>query len=396
MGTYANTYTANSSSTFNANDQVFAVGNGTGTGARSNVLTVYKSGEININDAFSLPTTDGTANQILETDGAGQLSWVTPSTTPTASNGLSIGGGDVQLGGTLTQNTTVTQGNFSLTHNLNANGDYIIQDNGTGKFQVDSNGDTTLGGDLIIRPTSISSATSAIELTSSGTVGNIEMFNGLTLRNRFTALGDSYIDGGDFGLGSTSPNYQLDVVDNLVSFVASFTNENTAAQADGIRIQISAGNPNPSAYYAGFYRGTGNLTGRISGTAAGTGVQYLTTSDARLKTRFQPVSNALTTINKMEPTWYEYKENLGTKELGFIAQDLQKAYPQAVAGSPSDDPNETPMMIDYGRLTPILTAGIKELHKKVTQLENENNALKKKLSKLERLEARLDALENKK
>ena len=53
------------------------------------------------------------------------------------------------------------------------------------------------------------------------------------------------------------------------------------------------------------------------------------------------------------------------------------------------------MMVDYGRLTPILTAGIKELIKEVNSLKTENAILKAKLEKLETLESRILALENK-
>jgi hypothetical protein len=34
--------------------------------------------------AITIPNTDGTANQVLKTDGSGSLSWSTPSTTATA------------------------------------------------------------------------------------------------------------------------------------------------------------------------------------------------------------------------------------------------------------------------------------------------------------------------
>ena len=38
------------------------------------------SGVIRFNNAYSFPTTDGSADQVLKTDGAGQLSWTTMST----------------------------------------------------------------------------------------------------------------------------------------------------------------------------------------------------------------------------------------------------------------------------------------------------------------------------
>ena len=37
------------------------------------------NGTLNINNAFSFPTADGIANQVLQTDGSGSLSWTTPT-----------------------------------------------------------------------------------------------------------------------------------------------------------------------------------------------------------------------------------------------------------------------------------------------------------------------------
>ncbi|MFN4255444.1 MAG: hypothetical protein ACK4Q5_10605 [Saprospiraceae bacterium] len=47
----------------------------------NNLLRV--NGTLNINNAYSLPTSDGTANQVLQTDGNGTVSWATPSSGPT-------------------------------------------------------------------------------------------------------------------------------------------------------------------------------------------------------------------------------------------------------------------------------------------------------------------------
>lgn len=90
----------------------------------------------------------------------------------------------------------------------------------------------------------------------------------------------------------------------------------------------------------------------------------------------------------------------GDQEMGFLAQELQKVYPNAVAGSPDSDPKTEPMMVDYAKITPLLTAGIQELQQKVNTLEDnvadleaENTALKATVAKYEDLEARIAALE---
>ncbi|MGB1040274.1 MAG: tail fiber domain-containing protein, partial [Flavobacteriales bacterium] len=54
---------------------LFIVGNGNNPASLSNALTVYKNGDVEINDAYTLPTNDGATNQVITTDGSGNLSW---------------------------------------------------------------------------------------------------------------------------------------------------------------------------------------------------------------------------------------------------------------------------------------------------------------------------------
>jgi len=81
LGNYNTTYTPNSTAGIDASDRLLSVGNGTSPAARSNALTIYKSGLININDAYNLPLADGTNGQVMTTDGAGNISFTTVSST---------------------------------------------------------------------------------------------------------------------------------------------------------------------------------------------------------------------------------------------------------------------------------------------------------------------------
>ena len=77
VGSYPTTYTLNApdNATFNSADRALVVGIGTGTGNRKNALEIWKDGSVIINDAYTLPKTDGTADQLMVTDGSGNLSW---------------------------------------------------------------------------------------------------------------------------------------------------------------------------------------------------------------------------------------------------------------------------------------------------------------------------------
>ena len=58
-------------------NQLFSIGNGTSDIDRHNAFSVDMDGSVHINDAYTLPISDGTANQVLKTDGAGTTSWTT-------------------------------------------------------------------------------------------------------------------------------------------------------------------------------------------------------------------------------------------------------------------------------------------------------------------------------
>ena len=57
---------------------LLSIGNGDYYTGRSNALAVYYDGRLEINDAYTFPTSDGTAAQVLSTDGSGQINWTTP------------------------------------------------------------------------------------------------------------------------------------------------------------------------------------------------------------------------------------------------------------------------------------------------------------------------------
>lgn len=67
---------------WNNNDPLFEVGIGTSNLSRANALTVYKNGVVKINDAYDLPTSDGTNGQVLTTNGSGTTSWSSTISTP--------------------------------------------------------------------------------------------------------------------------------------------------------------------------------------------------------------------------------------------------------------------------------------------------------------------------
>ena len=96
IGAYNTDYAPNSTNAWNSSDRLFSVGNGS-YNAKSNALTIYKDGKMNINDAYDMPLADGTTGQVLTTDGAGVTSWAATTDNQTLSlsgDTLSIAAGN--------------------------------------------------------------------------------------------------------------------------------------------------------------------------------------------------------------------------------------------------------------------------------------------------------------
>lgn len=89
IGQY-NTAGGGTATSWVATDNIFTIGNGSST-TNSNAFQVKKNGNttiagtlsvgdaINVNGNYTLPSTDGSSEQVLQTDGSGTLSWTTPA-----------------------------------------------------------------------------------------------------------------------------------------------------------------------------------------------------------------------------------------------------------------------------------------------------------------------------
>jgi hypothetical protein len=186
-----------------------------------------------------------------------------------------------------------------------------------------------------------------------------------------------YVRGdGNIGLGYSAPAYRLHVLDSVAgSYVAEIYNQDTGTTARGIRIRAgsSAGNPGTSNLFVVFANGSGTTKGTINGDGAG-GVNYNTTSDRRLKENIATTSSGLDTLMKVSVRDFDFITDPEHRKLqGFIAQELNDVYPQAVSqnGDNGTDPlasTSVPWAVDYGRVTPLIVRAVQDLNLKLEDL----------------------------
>lgn len=177
---------------------------------------------------------------------------------------------------------------------------------------------------------------------------------------------------GNVGIGTASPGAALEIKrDSTTGVPVLFNDPNTDGVGRGM---------------VNFYR-SGALVGQISTTNGGT--NFTSISDRRLKKDFEPVRDALEKVDQIEVRKFRFKtqsEN-DPKTTGFVAQQLRPIVPYAVTGNEKEkdeNGNIQYMSVDYGKLTPLLTAAIQELRKENEALKQENKDIRSRLERLER------------
>jgi hypothetical protein len=115
----------------------------------------------------------------------------------------------------------------------------------------------------------------------------------------------------------------------------------------------------------------------VSGAHCTSAGVWTNASDARLKKNITPLSYGLKEIMQLMPVAYDMKADQ-TKQVGFIAQDVQKIIPELVSGTEGDLSKGENLGMSYGNLTAILTKAIQEQQAMIEALQKEIELLKNK------------------
>jgi hypothetical protein len=171
---------------------------------------------------------------------------------------------------------------------------------------------------------------------------------------------------GNFLVGTTSTtfsstNYGLCFTPNAASFITV----DTAAP------NLNLSRNNNGDIFA-FYR-AGTQRGWIS--VETTGTTYGNLSDRRAKENFADSPSALSTIDQVKVTSFDWKEG-GHTTYGFVAQDLNSVLPFAVTVGDDSDVIEKPWGIDNTKIVPYLTKAIQEQQAMIETLQAEVALLK--------------------
>ncbi len=220
--------------------------------------------------------------------------------------------------------------------------------------------------------------TTSLDGISNWGVGDWAAFNGSVWQRveggadlngvNLSVSGNAVIGDTTFALGTTRLYVKGDATNPAARFWAN--TDTTSVYAGVFRHESTT-----AGAYIQFVTDSNVETGRIY-DSAGT-MQYASSSDARLKTNIQPIQNGLSSVLALNACTFDMRrgENTFIPSAGLIAQEVHEVYP-FVVGIGGDDENTNPWSVDYGKLTPLLIAAIKEQQAQIETLKAEVATLK--------------------
>jgi fibronectin-binding autotransporter adhesin len=277
---------------------------------------------------------------------------VTASGMTINSGGLSVSGGE-----------TISAGGLAVTAGVTVNsGGIVVSQNGmsvSGGVTVSSMGLVVNGG-MTIADTGFYVA-SAATFASTLSVGDA-----MTVQGAFTA--SSLSVAGTTELGSTLS------VASQVTIAGTLSVASSLSASGDVTIGGMLNVANTASVASLTVTGDVNVMGTVY-TPSGT----VQTSDRRLKSQIQPLSDSLSKVKSLRGVYYRWAVPVqdgcwfdDRRHVGLMAQDVQQVLPEAVKPLPGKDDY---LGIDYPLLVPLLLEAIKELESKVQVLDKTIDSL---------------------
>jgi len=359
--------------------------------------TAFRAQAQAANVTYTLPAADGTNGYYFATNGSGTLSWA-----PNSLDNLS----DAKLGGTGFTSSLIV--GHQTTGSPGAGDAEANSALGFGTFQS-----ITIGDDnTAVGETALMSMTTAIRNTA---VGAKAMRSGTGSENTYVGA----YSGGPFvgttgannvGVGATALNDLTSGSNNVAighSAGAGLTTGSSnvfIGYSSGPNANVSnklyidnAANGATSLIYGEFDNDILRFNGRV-GIGGAPGATYeldvvgdinysgalSNVSDARLKRNILSISNALDIVLRLRPVSYEKRANLLSndytmKQLGFIAQEVEKVLPNSVNTAPTADAIKS---VDYISIIPVLTKALQEQQQMINKQQAEIDELRQLIKRM--------------
>lgn len=343
---------------------------GTHFGVHSEVLKVgsyagYFLGNVSIGTTtgnnYILPSSRGVNGQVMQTDGVGNVSWVND---PSPSY-WSRSGGVLNLA-TATDDITFTSDQTSI--------GFPASGGAPAPMIYMFSGGTSNANKMVLShsPTyssyglSYNDADDSFQFLSAGT--NVLEVD-LTGSPILTVNGVTQSD--EIAVGITVPTHDITIKQSGSS----------QAGSGGLGLISPYNTDNWKVYHSGSHLSFAENGARRAYIETATG-NYVIASDKRLKKNFELQADVLNEVNKLKIYNYHYQDQSfsDAKSLGFLAQEVQKVFPDAVKQN-----EEGYLGINYDYFSVVAIKAIKEQQKTIENQKSEIELLKKDVAAIKTL-----------
>lgn len=274
---------------------------------------------------------------------------------------------------------------FSIQNNI---GTYYLHIKLNGQSGINSTSTSFGVGDVFSVFASSTTLAWSINGYNSTTFGGSGFFENSSSTNGYNAMegttsysGTTYSPAGLWGLAIASSGYGI-------GLIASTNSLSTSSYGLYAKCMYS----NSNGYYAGYF------TGRVYTTG-----NYYISSDEKLKTNFSLLDNSLNKLMQLKVYEYDFDKKYekfissNNRQVGFIAQDVQKIFPgtdlvstismianNGAESSKSLAPTERldALAISYSSFVPYIIKAIQEQQIEIEVLRSEIEILKIEIEKL--------------
>ena len=307
----------------------------------------------------------GNTGQIFTSNGASAPTWIT--TLPIANGGT---GSSTKNFIDLTTNQTI-DGIKTFTTSIVSNSVMIGKGAGQGSENT-AVGNNALGSGTGARNTALgyNAMNSFVGTEMNNTSVGYANMSGLTTGYGNTSIGAETVASlGSGGHNTAIGNQTLRMATSSYNTVLGASAGNVITTGDGNTIigrgaDVSVGTlGNATAIGYGTVVSASNTVriGNTSITSIGGQVAWTAASDVRIKKNIVNSKYGLETVLKLRPVEYNLLSN-DLKQVGFIAQEVQKLVPEVVTGKEGDISKGEVLGITYSNLVPVLAKSIQELN----------------------------------
>jgi hypothetical protein len=235
---------------------------------------------------------------------------------------------------------------------------------------VVSTGTQTFGGTKTFSEFKVDNPSNTqLTINTNGNLNSVGAYFALNRKNntRWTFGLSPYNANDDFEINPKNAFVALTIKDSTGEFIFKTIPTNSGNGTERMRItsggNVGIGTASPQSGYRLHVVDSVYVGGNVSASA------YTTRSDYNLKDDISNIKYGLNDVLQLQPVEYTYKSN-GSKQLGFIAQDIGTILPEVVSFEES-------MSVNYQAIIPILTKAIQEqnllikaLEQRIINLEN--------------------------